>query len=62
MLNILEIETLGGHIGGNQDVLGAHPELADGLAAFLLVFAAVGRDCQDALEQEVLVDRVNILK
>lgn len=62
MLNLREVETLGRHVRGHQDVLGAHPELADGLASLLLVFATVSRYSKDAFEQQVLVDGVNILK
>ena len=62
MLDFREVETLGGDIGGDQHVLGADSELADGFAALLLVFPAVSRNGQDALEQEVLMDRIDVLK
>mmetsp|Transcript_35459 Transcript_35459/g.66841 ORF Transcript_35459/g.66841 Transcript_35459/m.66841 type:complete len:206 (-) Transcript_35459:1348-1965(-) len=60
VLDVWEVQTLGGHICGNKHILFLALEHVNGVLAFLLVHTAVNCNRLHALKQQVLVDVVHV--
>lgn len=61
MLNILEIQPLWRDIGGHQHIFDLCAECFNRLWTLLLIFTAVNGNRFDTLQQQILVNRVDIL-
>ena len=62
VLDFREVETFRCDVSRYKDVFLTRPEFINSFTAFLLIFTSVRGHCQNAFEQKVFVNGVNILK